>query len=67
MIHQELRTSILERDNYTCSICLKSFKDDKLRLQHLIPIRLGGLDSINNLTAMCYKCHGLTELLNRVK
>jgi hypothetical protein len=59
MYWQELRQQVLERDEYTCQICLK--KVDKLDIHHIIPRRKNGLDSINNLTSVCESCHGLIE------
>lgn len=60
MSYQKLRQQVLERDNYTCQICLKKF--DKLDVNHIIPRSKKGIDSINNLTSVCEKCHSLIEL-----
>jgi hypothetical protein len=58
-----IRQQVIQRDGYKCSICFKELKEPlSQRVQHLIPKRLGGLDSVNNCSLMCYKCHGLTEL-----
>lgn len=62
MTWQKRRLQVLARDEYQCSICFKQFPKSDLKVQHLIPRRLGGLNSINNLSAMCSKCHTLTEL-----
>jgi|GEM_PF-3217840 len=56
---QKLREQVLERDNYTCQICLNQLTE--LNIHHLIPRRRQGLDSINNLTSVCDTCHGLIE------
>jgi putative transposon-encoded protein len=61
-----IRESILQRDNYTCTICHKLFDEDDLVIQHVIPRRLGGSDSPINLSTMCSKCHGVTELRNKM-
>jgi hypothetical protein len=53
----ELRKQVLLRDEYTCQTCYKS--DPILEVHHLIPKRFGGLDSLNNLTTQCEKCHTL--------
>ncbi|GEM_PF-1739332 len=50
---------VFNRDEYKCSICFKELKEKlSQRVQHIIPKRLGGSDSLNNLSLMCYKCHG---------
>lgn len=56
----KLRQEVLTRDNNTCQICLKKFKD--LDVHHIIPRRKQGLDSMNNLVSVCQKCHYLIEL-----
>lgn len=39
-------------------ICLKPLKElDRLDIHHVIPRSKKGLDSINNLTSVCQKCH----------
>ncbi len=60
MTWQKLRQQILERDNNTCQICLKMF--ESLDVNHIIPRRVKGLDSIYNLFSVCRPCHGLVEL-----
>lgn len=70
MTYPKLREQVLERDQYTCQICNKQFdKSDlsTLDTHHIIPKRHNGLDSINNLTSVCEKCHGLIELKLKLK
>ena len=65
MTHQKLRKQVLERDNYTCQVCLKQFSKDELgelNTHHIIPTRKEGLDSVHNLTSVCDMCHVLIEL-----
>ena len=55
----EVRQQALERDNYTCQTCLKKVAED---VHHIIPRRMNGLDTLNNLISQCGRCHGLIEL-----
>jgi 5-methylcytosine-specific restriction endonuclease McrA len=49
------RRSIFARDNYTCQYCGQRFKD--LTLDHIVPKRLGGGTSWENLVCCCHKCN----------
>ncbi len=49
------RRSILARDNYTCQYC--GHKGHDLTVDHLIPKRLGGPTSWENLVCCCKKCN----------
>ncbi|MCL6628389.1 MAG: HNH endonuclease [Armatimonadetes bacterium] len=49
------RRSILARDNYTCQYCGHQSKD--LTIDHLIPKRLGGKSTWENLVCCCKKCN----------
>lgn len=56
----ELRESILRRDNWTCQICGNSiFKEPNLLLEvdHIIPIARGGKTEPNNLQTLCWRCN----------
>lgn len=55
-----LRTSIKERDNYTCQMCGASTMDQSLLLlevDHILPISKGGLSTTDNLQTLCWKCN----------
>src|SRR5215208_5338467 len=60
MSWNKIRQQVLERDDYTCQICLK--KIETLAANHIIPQRLKGLDSLNNLFSVCRTCHDIVEL-----
>lgn len=60
---QQLRQQILDRDSYTCQSCFKDAED----IHHIIPRRLGGLDSTNNLVSVCQKCHLTLEWRTRIE
>jgi 5-methylcytosine-specific restriction endonuclease McrA len=51
------RTSILERDHYTCSYCGASGPTVPLQVDHIIPISRGGADAPHNLTTACRRCN----------
>lgn len=56
----ELRTQILERDNYTCQKCGNSiYKEPNLLLEidHIIPVAKGGKTCPSNLQTLCWKCN----------
>ena len=60
MNYSRIRQQVLERDQYTCQICLKLGL--KLEANHIIPRRMNGLNSLYNLVAVCKKCHAIIEL-----
>lgn len=49
------RKSIFARDNYTCQYCGVTSKE--LTLDHVIPRRLGGKSTWENLVSACKKCN----------
>ncbi len=61
------RKIVLDRDQYRCRICGKSSLNEeyqnfsKLKLDvevhHIIPRKLGGSDSFENLITLCHSCH----------
>lgn len=56
----KLRTSIKERDNYTCQQCFVSVEQEPhllLEVDHIIPVSKGGLSISENLQALCWKCN----------
>lgn len=49
------KRNILKRDNYTCQYC--GNKSGPMTTDHVIPKRLGGRDSWDNLVCACIKCN----------
>ena len=49
------RHSILARDHYTCQYCGLTGKD--LTLDHVVPRRLGGKHTWDNVVACCRRCN----------
>lgn len=49
------KRNILKRDNYICQYC--GSRDSQMTTDHVIPRRLGGGDSWDNLVCACAKCN----------
>jgi hypothetical protein len=49
------RQTVLARDNHTCQYCGKTGRD--LTLDHVVPRRLGGGHTWDNLVACCRRCN----------
>lgn len=58
-MNPDLRFRILQRDNESCTECGKS--NLPLEVHHIIPVSEGGLDSLQNLRALCRSCHRKIE------
>lgn len=55
-----LRTTVLERDNYTCKNCGLSKHQEPhlcLHVDHIIPIAKGGKTHERNLQTLCWECN----------
>jgi hypothetical protein len=50
---RKIRERILRRDQYTCNYC----GQEATTVDHVIPRRLGGLDTDDNLVASCSRCN----------
>ena len=60
-ISDKLRYAVLQRDNSTCQRCganITNLPGVKLRVDHKIPVDLGGETTIDNLWTLCDKCNG---------
>ena len=42
---------------YRCVSCRKWFPKTKITVDHIIPVRKGGIDCIGNLQGMCRRCN----------
>lgn len=52
-----LRYKIMKRDNFQCVLCGATGKDDKLVIDHIIPVSKGGKTVTQNLRTACVKCN----------
>jgi 5-methylcytosine-specific restriction endonuclease McrA len=50
---RSIRSRVLRRDQFICFYC----GQEATTVDHVIPRRLGGLDSDDNLVASCSKCN----------
>lgn len=48
------KRGIKKRDNHKC---VKCGSDDKLHIDHILPIALGGINTLDNGQTLCEKCH----------
>lgn len=58
-LDQKIRDRVLERDNYTCRNC--AHMPATPEVHHIVAVRLGGSDDLDNLVTLCHKCHKIVE------
>src|SRR5690606_9933075 len=61
--NQDLRTKILERDNWKCFYCFKALNSENYVLEHVVS-RPTGNNSYRNLVASCRTCNNKKDKLN---
>lgn len=54
-----LRSLTLQRDHYTCRMCLEPYPEYKLESDHTTPLSSGGEDNLDNTQTLCIDCHRL--------
>lgn len=54
-VSKRTRYEVLKRDNFTCRYCRST--EDSLKVDHVIPVALGGSDAPDNLVAACHDCN----------
>ena len=55
---RSLRKFVLIRDNYLCQICLSKGKYvTATEVDHIVPLKEGGTNELNNLQSLCKSCH----------
>lgn len=52
-----LRHEVFVRDGYKCLECGATNKDEKLEVDHIIPVAHGGTDELENLQTLCRVCN----------
>ena len=63
-IDPAIRKATMARDNSTCRCCKRGGEQyvDILDLHHVLPVYLGGVDSVDNSVMLCVACHRLVHL-----
>lgn len=56
-VSKRLRFEILRRDNHTCRYCGLTAAAVQLRVDHVVPVALGGSDDPTNLVTACEPCN----------
>jgi hypothetical protein len=56
-VSKRLRFEILRRDDHTCRYCGAQAPDVPLRVDHVVPVALGGTDDPSNLVTACEPCN----------
>lgn len=63
-IDPAIKKSAMARDNFTCRCCNRGGEQyvDILDAHHVVPVFLGGVDSLDNTVMLCVACHRLVHL-----
>lgn len=56
-ISKRLRYEVLKRDGHRCRYCGATAEDEKLTVDHVIPVALGGATDPTNLVTACSPCN----------
>ncbi len=56
-ISQKITFEVFKRDNFSCQYCGKKSPEVVLELDHIIPIKEGGGDNLENLMTSCFDCN----------
>lgn len=59
-----IKKSVMTRDNSTCQCCKRGGQQyaDILDYHHILPVFLGGADTVDNGVMLCVACHRLVHL-----
>ncbi|OGH88224.1 MAG: hypothetical protein A3J93_00385 [Candidatus Magasanikbacteria bacterium RIFOXYC2_FULL_42_28] len=52
-----MRYNVLQRDKFRCVLCGRDAKDDRLEIDHIVPVVAGGTNDIKNLRTLCAECN----------
>lgn len=56
-VSKRLRYEIFRRDNFQCRYCGAKPPETELKIDHLVPLSLGGTDKPENLVTACEPCN----------
>ena len=56
-ISEKDRAEVYLRDDYTCQYCITKYEKEKLSIDHLVPVALGGVHEIRNYVTCCRSCN----------
>lgn len=67
IVDPALRKAVMERDHNTCRCCEEGGPEyvDVNDFHHVVPVFLGGPDTVDNAICVCVKCHKLIHLYAR--
>ena len=51
---KRLRRRVLDRDGWRCRKCGRA---GRMEVDHVVPVKAGGTDDLDNLRAICRDCH----------
>ena len=69
-ISQKLRFEVFKRDAFACQYCGETPPNVVLEVDHIMPVKKGGGNDINNLITSCFNCNrgkSATELTSLPK
>lgn len=52
-----MRWEVLQRDNFKCVYCGRTGEDTELHIDHKIPVKKGGKNTLDNLVTACCDCN----------
>lgn len=53
----ELRLNLARRERYRCAHCRCEISFRDFHIDHIVPLALGGRDTVENLQALCAPCN----------
>ncbi len=67
LVDPAMRKAVMERDHNTCRCCNEGGPEyvDVNDFHHVVPVFLGGPDTVENAICICVKCHKLVHLYAR--
>lgn len=55
-------SALIERDGFVCGMCGESLENSKIHIDHIIPVALGGVDTLANVRLTHAHCNMSTAL-----